>query len=146
MKALAKILFVFSLLCSVDSRAADADDFYLHALGGWDLQREELSGGLIYGYYPWNELGLGLNYDQSSFFTATGLDIRWSIEPFEIFMSHNAAFWSEKGGKWFYLFQLGTNYLFAITPSSSVYFHLKGSFPEQKSRSLLMGIGLRQIF
>ncbi len=126
--------------------AADATDYYLHAQGGVDLSSKTLSGGFIYGYYPWDEFGLGFSYDQSKSYSALGIDTRWSIEPFEVYMIFNEAFWSEKGGHWYTMFQLGTNYLFALSPSLSAYLQIKGIFPEQRTRSLLLGLGIRSLF
>jgi hypothetical protein len=142
------VLLVFSLFFSVcdRSQAADADDFYWHGLADWNLDTQRPSFGLIYGYYPWDEFGLGLNYEQEKYYSAVGLDMRWSFEPFEIFMAHNATYWSQKGGSWHYLFQLGTNYLIALSASSAIYLQVKGNFPQQKGRSLLLGGGLRLLF
>ncbi|NCN27534.1 hypothetical protein GW915_08160 [bacterium] len=126
--------------------AADRGDFYSHLFFGWDFTLQSRTGGATLGYHPWNELGFGISFDQSQDFSAPGLDIRWLIEPFEVVFNPQYAFWSEKGGDWFFQLGAGFNYLGQITSRVAWFLSLRAYFPEQKSRSFFTGLGTRFIF
>ncbi len=134
------------------ARAADADDFYLQAQGGlrWETRRL-VQYGFSGGYYPWNELGIGLFADltQDGSRGQYGGEFRWSFEPFEIDLRLGILRQSDANtgvtvGR--FMGAAGLSYLVALTSSLAAKIEVRYHGFIRERSTLFTGLGGRILF
>lgn len=154
----ALLSFFFVTFASSPAWSADEGDLYLEgrfAFGGRGASRLEFGG--VTGYLPWNELGLGVFFEQhfsrsletsdDSAFRA-GLEARWFQEPFEVAASFGLLNQINRDGSSSQEPALGVegNYLLAMTPSLSALFHFNFLFLDELGVLFYSGAGFRVLF
>jgi hypothetical protein len=107
--------------------AADQGDIYFEAaFGSHSKFSSRLHSEFNFGYLPIDSIGFGLSYAQyystvtrfkSEEGSQIGVEGRWFLEPFEVYLASGVAM---KTAKTSGFFQIGVNYLYALTPAISL--------------------------
>lgn len=153
------LLAVFSLAISSSARAVDQGDIYLEAFGGLDVDstRRILMGTTV-GYSPWDEIGVGLTFEQAvagkkkdTFDNSLrgAIEFRWFLEPWEFWLDTGYLVTEEKvtgattkSGT----INLGGAYLFSLTASMAIRLGVHIQFPYTADGTIFSTAALRVIW
>jgi len=144
------LVFVAALAGSV-ARAADRDDLYVEVLGGANLSTPvQPQGSVVFGYCPFDELGVGFVFDQIGNTTQQfGADARWMIEPLEVHGSIGFQRFSDVANSSIDIhgvLTVGGSYLMALTSSMAFLADLKYQVVIPGKGSVFAGLGGRVVF
>jgi hypothetical protein len=141
------------------AQAADQRDIYFEAFAGLDVDKtHRVLLGTTVGYCPWDEIGIGVTFEQALGSKSTdsfdsslrgAVEFRWFLEPWEFWLdtgylvsSYKTTTNSSKSGT----INLGGAYLFAITPSIALRTGVHIQFPYTATGTLFTTAALRVLW